>query len=235
MTGSHIERKHFRIHFCRADRFVPHQTLQHLQRNSRVQHVHGVGVAERVRNDRYGERHTVGSCRFHGFAQQGADRPVGDLPDACLLCLAGSLIAALQWNFQGGNHHLQLADVLMIGKRNQPVWLAASRRTTGRSGRFLRALHEGGQLHKRVGRLKGEIPPCQPQRLINTRPGIPQGCQQHLAVQIGHVVEQGAHFRGQQVFRQFVLDQGHLAKGLRSRVINSDRKLTRRVMHYRCG
>lgn len=146
MTGSHIERKHLRIHFCRADRFVSHQDLQHLQRNSRIQHVHGVGVAERVRSDRYGKHHTVGGCRFHGFAQPGADRPIGDLPDACLLRFAGSLIPALQRDLQGGHHHLQLADIVRIGKRYQPVRLASGRSAAGRSGGFFGPLFERGQL-----------------------------------------------------------------------------------------
>jgi hypothetical protein len=56
-------------------------------------------------------------------------------------------------------------------------------------------------------------PPRQRQRFVNARAGVPERRQQHLAMQIGHIVEQGADFRRQQVFRQFVLNKGHLAQG----------------------
>lgn len=54
-----IERKHLRIDLCRADRLVPHQRLQHLQRDAGVQHVHRVATLirypylARCRDNRY--------------------------------------------------------------------------------------------------------------------------------------------------------------------------------------
>lgn len=48
MARCDIERKHLRIDLRRANRFVAHQALQHFQRNTGVQHVHRVGVTERM-------------------------------------------------------------------------------------------------------------------------------------------------------------------------------------------
>jgi hypothetical protein len=69
-----------------------------------------------------------------------------------------------------------------------------------------------------------EKSPGQRQRLVDTRAGVPEGCQQHLAVKIRHVMEQGADFRRQQVFRQFILHERHLAQGEGGRVIDGHRE-----------
>lgn len=84
----------------------------------------------------------------------GADRPVGDLPDACLLGSAASLITSFKRNFQRGHHHLQLTDIIRIRKRYQPVSLTADGRTASRSGGFFSPLFECGQLHERIGRCR---------------------------------------------------------------------------------
>lgn len=69
------------------------------------------------------ERNSVlGRC-FDSFIQLGTDRPLGDLPDACLLHLAGTLIATRKRNFQRGDHHLQLTDVLVVRQRHQSMGL----------------------------------------------------------------------------------------------------------------
>lgn len=49
---SHIQRKHLRVHLCRTNRLVPHQALQHLQRNTSIQHMHRVGMAESMWGNR---------------------------------------------------------------------------------------------------------------------------------------------------------------------------------------
>ena len=51
-------------------------------------------------------------------------------------------------------------------------------------------------------------------------------CQQHLAAQIRDVMEQGVHFRGQQVFGQFIMNHRHLAECQRCRIIDGNRKLS---------
>ena len=43
--------------------------------------------------------------------------------------------------------------------------------------------------------------------------GVPQGSQQHPAMQIRNIMVQGADFRCQQIFWQFALDQSHLTQG----------------------
>ncbi|SAH71665.1 Uncharacterised protein [Enterobacter cloacae] len=101
--------------------------------------------------------------------------------------------------------------------------LDAGWRAACRSGRFLGPLFEGSQLHKRPGRRQGKIASGQSQRLINTRAGIPERRQQHLTVQIRDIMEQGADLRCQQVFRELILDNRHLAQGQRRRVIDGHR------------
>ena len=93
---------------------MAHQALQHLQRNTVVQHMHGIGMPESMWRHRYRECHAVGRSGFNRFIQLGPDGPVGNFPDTCLLHSAGTFIAALERDFQRGHHHLQLADVLFI-------------------------------------------------------------------------------------------------------------------------
>lgn len=53
MARRDIERKHLRIDLRRANRFVAHQALQNLQWYAGIQHVHRVGVTERMGGHRY--------------------------------------------------------------------------------------------------------------------------------------------------------------------------------------
>ncbi len=92
----------------------------------RLQHLHGVGVAKRMKRHRHIERRTVGSCRFYRFIQLGRSCPIVDRPDVCLVRSAGALIPTHQRYFRRGHHHLQLADVLKIGQRDDPVKLTPS-------------------------------------------------------------------------------------------------------------
>ena len=163
---SHIQRKHLRVHLCRTNRLVPHQALQHLQRNTSIQHMHRVGMAESMWGNRNRERHAVGRSGLYSFIQPGANCAVGDSPDARLLHSSGSFVSALQWDFQRGHHHLQLADVLCIGQGNQAMHLTASRDTACRSGRFFSPLFERGQLYERIWRRQRKISPRQRQRFV---------------------------------------------------------------------
>lgn len=137
---------------------MAHQALQHLERNTRIQHVHGVRVAERVWCHRYGERHAVGGSCFYCFVQPSPHRPVGDFPDTRLLHFTVLLVASLQWNFQRGHHGLQLRDVLRIRQRHQAVCRAAGREPACGSRGLLCPLLERGQLRERVGRCQRKIP-----------------------------------------------------------------------------
>ncbi|RFN19377.1 hypothetical protein CFSAN002061_07786 [Salmonella enterica subsp. enterica serovar Heidelberg str. CFSAN002061] len=87
-------------------------------------------------------------------------------------------------------------------------------------------MFQGRKLHKRIRRRERKIPPRQRQCFINARTGVPQCGQQHLAAQIRDVMEQGAHFRGQQVFGQFIMNHRHLAECQRCRIIDGNRKLS---------
>lgn len=92
MPRSNIKCEHLRIDFRRANRFVAHQALQNLQWYAGIQHMHRVGVAERMRGDRHRECHPVDGGRFNRFANPGPYCPVGDVPDAGFLCSAGTLV-----------------------------------------------------------------------------------------------------------------------------------------------
>ena len=93
---------------------MSHQALQHLQRNTIVQHMHGIGMPESMWRHRDGERHAIGCRGIYRFIQPGTHCAVGNFPDTCLLHSAGTFIATLERDFQRGHHHLQLADVLFI-------------------------------------------------------------------------------------------------------------------------
>ncbi len=96
---------------------------QNLKSNWGIRHLHDVGLTELVKLHLHGEHHTVGNGRIYRFIQLGPGYPVGDRPDVRLFRSAGALITELQRFFQRGHHHLQLADVLKIGQRDEPVRL----------------------------------------------------------------------------------------------------------------
>lgn len=76
-----------------TDLCLSHQVLQHLQRNTVIQHMYGIGMPEGMWRYRYGERHVVGCCGFNRFIQLGPDRPVGNFPDMRFLYSASKRIA----------------------------------------------------------------------------------------------------------------------------------------------
>ncbi len=149
--------------------------------------------------DRDRERHTISGSGGNRLPNPGPDRSVRHFPDPRFLCPACSFITPFHGDFQCGHHRLQLADVPGVGERNQPVSLLTGGHSSCRPGGFFCPLLQSGQLHKRIRRRKRKIPPRQRQCFINARTGVPQYGQQHLAAQIRDVMEQGAHFRGQQV------------------------------------
>ncbi|GCR72726.1 transposase [Escherichia coli] len=55
---------------------MPHQALQDLQRYTGIQHVHRIGMAERMWRDRDRERHTVSSCGGNRLPNPGPGRSV---------------------------------------------------------------------------------------------------------------------------------------------------------------
>ena len=175
--------------------------------------------------DRDRERHTISGSGDNRFPNPGPDRSVRHFPDPRFLCPAGSFITPFQRNFQCCYHRLQLADVPGVGERNQPVSLLAGWHSSCRPGGFFGPLFQGRKLHKRIRRRERKIPPRQRQCFINARTGVPQCGQQHLAAQIRDVMEQGTHFRSQQIFRQFIMNHRHLAKCQSCRIINDNRKL----------
>lgn len=60
---------------------MPHQALQDLQWYTGIQHVHRIGMAERMWRDRDRERHTVSSSGGNRLPNPGPDRSVRHFPD----------------------------------------------------------------------------------------------------------------------------------------------------------
>lgn len=114
MPSSNIKCEHLRIDFRRANRFVAHQALQNLQWYAGIQHMHRVGMTERM-GVTGTENVTPSAAAASTASLSGAHGTVCDLPDTRLLHSAGALVSSFQRNFQGGHHHLQLADVVVIG------------------------------------------------------------------------------------------------------------------------
>lgn len=136
---------------------MAHQALQNLQWYAGIQHVHRVGVTERM-GVTGTENVTPSAAAASTASLSGADGTVCDLPDTRLLHSAGAFVSSFEGNFQGGHHHLQLADVLVIGEGHQTVGLTACWGTACCSGRFLRSLFERGQLHERIRWGQRKIP-----------------------------------------------------------------------------
>lgn len=55
---------------------MPHQTLQDLQRYTGIQHMHRIGMAERMWRDRDRERHTISGSGGNRLRNPGPDRSV---------------------------------------------------------------------------------------------------------------------------------------------------------------
>ena len=102
---------------------MPHQTLQDLQRYTGIQHMHRIGMTERMWRDRDRERHTISGSGGNRLPNPGPDRSVRHFPDPRFLSPACSFITPFHGDFQCGHHRLQLADVPGVGERNQPVSL----------------------------------------------------------------------------------------------------------------
>lgn len=97
---------------------MPHQALQDLQRYTGIQHVHRIGMAERMWRDRDRERHTISGSGGNRLPNPGPDRSVRHFPNPRFLCPACSFITLFHGDFQCGHHRLQLADVPGVGERN---------------------------------------------------------------------------------------------------------------------
>ncbi len=88
---------------------MPHQALRN-QRYTGIQHVHRIGMAERMWRDR-DERTSPSAAAAATASQSGPDRSVRHFPDPRFLCPACSFITPFRGDFQCGYHRLQLADV----------------------------------------------------------------------------------------------------------------------------
>ena len=139
---------------------MSHQALQNFQRYTGIQHVHRIGMAERMWCDRDRERHTVSSGCCNRFPNPGPDRSVRHFPDPRFLCPACSFITPFHGDFQCCHHRLQLADVPGVGERNQPVNLLTGWHSSCRSGCLFDPLFQGRKLHKRIRRRERKIPPA---------------------------------------------------------------------------
>ena len=84
---------------------MPHQTLQDLQRYTGIQHVHRIGMAERMWRDRDRERHTISGSGGNRLPNPGPDRWARDLG------LAGASLRLFpdRWRLGAPSNHTHLA------------------------------------------------------------------------------------------------------------------------------
>ncbi len=124
---------------------MPHQTLQDLQRYTGIQHMHRIGMAERMWRDRDRERHSISGSGGNRLPNPGPDRSVRHFPDPRFLCPACSFITPFHGDFQCGHHRLQLADV-PGSRRAEPAGESAARRAFFLpSWRLFRSVVSGSQ------------------------------------------------------------------------------------------
>ena len=136
---------------------MSHQALQNFQRYTGIQHVHRIGMAERMWCDRNRERHTVSSSGGNRLPNPGPDRSVRHFPDPRFLCPSCATVTPLHGYFQCCHHRLQLADV--PSQRAEPAGESADRRAfSRRPGSFFGPLFQGRKLHKRIRRRERKIP-----------------------------------------------------------------------------
>lgn len=82
------------------DGLMSHQALQNFQRYTGIQHVHRIGMAERMWCDRNRERHTVSSSSGNRLHNPGPDRSVRHFPDPRFLCPSCATVTPLHGYFQ---------------------------------------------------------------------------------------------------------------------------------------
>lgn len=120
-------------------------------------------------------------------------------------------------------------------QRAEPAGEFADRRAfSPPSSQLFRSVVSGSQAAQTDTEAQAKNPPRQRQCFINACSGVPQCGQQHLAVQIRDVMEQGTHFRSQQIFWQFIMDHRHLAKCQSCRIINGNRQRCRLPGRIHC-
>ena len=190
------------IRLCRTFSGIPAYSMCIAHRNG----------GTHVGRDRDRERHTVSGSG--GNRLPNRSRPFcPSLPQirAFSVCLF-VLFLPFHGDFQCGHHRLQLADEPRASESgNQPVSLLTGGHSSCRPAAFsVRCFRVASCTNGYGG--ASEKSPCQRQRFVNSRARVPERRQQHLAVKIRHVVEQGADFRRQQVFQEFVLNESHLAE-----------------------
>lgn len=137
---------------------MSHQALQNFQRYTGIQHVHRIGMAERMWCDRNRERHTVSSS--------GGNR----LPNPVLTVLsvtsqirAFSVLPVRRLRRSMGI--FSVATIVCswltyrgVRERNQPVSLLTGGHSPRRPRSFFGPLFQGRKLHKRIRRRKRKIP-----------------------------------------------------------------------------
>lgn len=170
---------------------MPDQGLDHLQRLPVIEHVHDVGMPERV--GRHRDR------QVHAVSGGPADRRLQPVPHGFIG--HGPQRLAPLWP-RGGHPALHLVDVTAIGQGHQAHGIFGW--PSPPASDLLRE-----DPHKRPRAVQHERLRRQAAGLADARAGVPQRAEQEVVPAVRHVVEQGAHLRRQQVERRHAVCRGH--------------------------
>ncbi len=178
---------------------MPHQALQDLQRYTGIQHVHRIGMAERMWCDRT-ENVTPSA------AAAATASPIQVLT---VLSVTSQIRAFSVLPVRRLRRSMGIFSVATIvcswltyqESRAEPAGESADRRAFfPPSWRLFRSVVSGSQAAQTDTEARAKNPPRQRQCFINARTGVPQCGQQHLAAQIRDVMEQGTHFGASRYF-----------------------------------
>lgn len=161
---------------------MPGQGLDDLLRLPVIKHVHDIAVPERVGRHRNRKVHPVSFSPFHGLLEPVPHGFICDGPQRFTPAGTG-----------GDQSALHLPDIAYICQRDQTDLIFL----------FRQHPHKGSKAIE----IKGLG--CQGSCFPYTDPGVPHGRKQHVMPLIGHIKEEGTHFRGQKVGRGSPGGGGH--------------------------
>lgn len=205
----HVQRKHPRIHLDRPRVLMTGQRLDHLERLPVIEHVHDVGVAERMRRHGNRKMHPVIIRPLYGRLQPVAHRLIGRGPQR--FAAPGAF---------GGHPAPDLMHVAGVGERHQAHGVPG--RPAAPAPYLLRQDADEGAGPVQLKRFRR-----QRAGLADARAGVPQRTEQKVVPPVGHVVQQCADLGRQQVAGRDAVCGSHAAQRHRGGKVRARRKRQR--------